>query len=601
MDLVTALDILSTQCSRLRDHFGFAWSEQTAQAIHALRFRLHTQRADGREEARPHSLCLVGVVGGASSGKSTVFNNILGGQRSSLVTIKSHATRGLIMAAHGDHQPQLDRWLYHDRLLMPTLAAEPARSTVDIQGDSSTVTVLYHQDDNLRSIMLVDTPDFTSSAAEREGDVALSMLPWFDRLMVIVDHERWFDRQVLEDLNRAADRFGQKRMAIFNRTQQGELASADRDRLHEQARHLSACRLCVLEYYAGRGFRRFAPQVVQEMLAFLREPPTDRTGALCRYAGSQAAALLVQNQRRSQAVAKLRSVLMDTSDRLVPDSWWECLTALMSPQERDRLDGFSRLLGLSQARDWLERQRRRLETTMARVPWLRLPASTPPVAEQIAPENFSREQSGLDFFESQCERQRRRLNEDVAASEFWEGLRKSAGRTPDWLTSEFTEAFRPRAREAVVQLGRALERWDAKVLHECEGMSPKLVGSVSMVLIGLAAVLVAAPGPVVALTPVVAAEAIKAGLGWIGGAAVFGALGGRSIARLVEIVRERLLASPEFNDVRTSAEGFRQLLEEHGQSAARELEQSARQLTLTPGESLLEALRTLRGQEKAGS
>jgi hypothetical protein len=586
MDFSSALDILSAQSGRLRDPFGFIWSEQTRQTIDALRFR---------ERAGTTAVPLAAVVGGASSGKSTVFNNVLGGRRASLVTIKSHATRGLILSAHRERQPQLDMWLQHERLLFPTLVPQPADRDIDLQGDPLMVTVLYHDEEALRDVVLVDTPDFTSNAAEREGDVTLSMLPWFDRLLVVVDHERWFDRQVVDDLNAAAHRFGQPRAVIFNRTEHGVLGQVDRDRLNEQARHLSADHVCVLDYYSGRGFRRFGPEVVQTLVGFLREPPANRTAALRREAAARARGLLAENERRTKALEKLRQVLTRSADRMAPAGWWECVTALMSPEERDRLDNLSRVLGLSQARDWLDRQRRRIETTMARVPWLRLPSSEPIAAQQIPPELFSREQSGWDFFESQSERQRRRLNEEVAASEFWDELRRTTGQTPKLLGGEFTDTFRPRARETVAALGNALEAWDAKVRRECQSASPQVVGSLSMVLIGVAAILVAVPGPMAALTPVIAAGAIKAGLIKIGAAGLFGAIGGRSVARLVEIVREKLLASPEFNEVHASAERFRQLLEEHGQAAVRELEQSARQLTLAEGEPLLDALRTLSG------
>ncbi|HON67640.1 MAG TPA: 50S ribosome-binding GTPase [Phycisphaerae bacterium] len=595
MNFDTALDILSAQSGRLRGEMGFVWSEQTAQAVHALRFR--TRAGAARRGPLPE---LAAVVGGASSGKSTVFNNLLGGRRASLVTIKSHATRGLILAAHRDQQPQLDTWLLHERLLLPTLVVQPAPGDTDLQGDPLTVTVLYHDEPALRDTVLVDTPDFTSSAAEREGDIALSMLPWFDRLLVVVDHERWFDRQVMDDLGGAAERFGQKRMVIFNRTQQGALGSSDRERLQEQARQLAADRVCVLEYHSGRGFRRFGPEFTREMLTFLDEPRGDRSGSLRREAATRAAAVLVENERRLAALDRLRRVLRHSVTNMSLTSWWECVTALMSPAERDRLDSFSRLLGLSQARDWLDRQRRRIEGTLSRVPWLRLPAASSAPERELPAEPFSREQSGLDFFEAQCERQRRQLNDDAAASEFWDQVRRATGRLPQPLGSDFTESFRGRAREAVGALGRALEAWDAKVAHECQGLSAPVVGSLSMTLVGIAAVLVAVPGPVAALTPVVAAGAIKAGLVKIGAAGVFGALGGRPIARLVEIVREKLLASPEFNDVRMAAERFRQLLEEHGQAAARELEMSAGRLTLAPGEPLLEALRIVRDQENEG-
>jgi hypothetical protein len=592
MGIDEALDILSVEGARLREEFGFAWTEQTRQAVHALRFR---RRASGNGRGP----AVVGIVGGASSGKSTVFNNLLGGRRASLVTIKSHATLGMILAAHRDQRQRLDAWLFQDRTFMPTLAPDPARAGSDLQGNPATATVLYHEEHVLSHLLLVDTPDFTSSAAEREGDITLSMLPWFDRLLVVVDHERWFDRQVIDDLARVADRLNQPRLVIFNRTSQGELSPLDRSRLLEQARHLAANRALVLDYYPGRGFRRFGPAVLKEINAFLTEPLADRTPALRRELAGRGGEVLAINSRRLEMARRLRDVLTRSSGRLAPTGWWECVTSVMAPEERDRLDSFSRLLGLSQMRDWMERQRRRLEETMSRVPWLRLPATPAADARRLPAEPFSRAQSGLDFFESQCERQRRRLNEDAAASDFWNELRWGPGRNPPALDDGFTESFRPRARDIVDRLCRAMEQWDAKVRSECSSLSPHVVGSLSAVLIGIAAILVAVPGPLHALTPLIAAGAIKAGLVKIGAAGVFGAFGGRSVARLVEIVREKLLASPEFNEVHASGEQFRRLLEEHAEAAAGRLENAAGRLTLPPGDPLLAALECL--SEREGS
>jgi hypothetical protein len=591
MDLTEAVDILSAQGGRLRGEFAFVWSEQTQQTVLALRFYQRTAATTGGRPA------IVAVVGGASSGKSTVFNNLLGGRRVSLVTIKSHATRGLILAAHRAQEARLDRWFLHERILLPGLLARPADHQTDLQGEPECALLFQHDETALKDVLLVDTPDFTSNAAQREGDITLAMLPWFDRLIVVADHERWFDRQVAEELGSAARRFGQRRMIVFNRTAQGELGQPDRERLAEQSRQFQADRTCILDYYPGRGFRHFAADMIRELAAFAAEPASDRQAALGREVAARAAAVLAANQRRTGNLDTLRTTLTRSAERLSLASWWECVSAMMSPEERDRLDVFSRVLGFSQMRDWLDRQRKRIEQTMARVSWLGLPSASPQANVPAVPaETFSRERSGMDFFESHCERQVRRLNDDVAGSSFWDDLRRTAGRTPALLDRSFTETFRSQAKTAVEGLSAALEEWDAKVRHECQGVSVNVVGSLGMVMIGIAAILVAVPGPVAALTPVIAAGAIKAGLVKIGVAGVFGAVGGRTVARLVEIVREKLLVCPEFNAVHSAAETLRQLLDEHARAAAGQLEGAARQLTLAQGDPLLAAMESVAGE-----
>lgn len=588
MNADAALDLLVSEGRRLGAEFGFPWNEPTQQAVCALGFlRMRAATKDG--------VSLVGVVGGASSGKSTVFNNLLDGRRVSLVTIRSHATRGLILAVHEAHRDHLDRWLNHDRALLPTLTAECGQLDGDLEGHPEAATVVHHTTAALRDVILVDTPDFTSNIAEREGDITLSLLPWFDRLIVMVDHERWYDRQVVDHLASLADRFGQERLVVFNRTAEHELAEADRRRLDEQARQLSAAAVCILNYHRGRGFRRFSPDTLREVLGFVARPLSQRGPALQKAIAAQAVDVLEVNRGRKQRLERLRQALAGAARRHVPATRWDCITAMMSPEERDRLGHISRVLGLAQMREWLGRQRRWLEGAIPRLPWLR-PRRCNGEADALQgdPEAHSREQCGRDWFTAQCERQVRLLNEEAAGSEFWEDLRRTAGRPAFVLGGEVREALAPRVDAAIAALSEALARWDDKVRNECCGLSPQIVGGLGMTILAVSAILVAVPGPVAALTPVVAAGALKAGLLKVGAAGVFGTVSGRPLARLMEIIRERLLASPEFNQVRDAAEPLRRLVEEHAQTAADRHVQAAREMVLAPDDPLARALEAMK-------
>ena len=78
--------------------------------------RFHDRRAERHAIVR-----LVGVIGGASSGKSTVFNNLIGGRHASRVTVLSHTTKGLVLAVPAPLEGLAVEWLDHERLLMPDL------------------------------------------------------------------------------------------------------------------------------------------------------------------------------------------------------------------------------------------------------------------------------------------------------------------------------------------------------------------------------------------------------------------------------------------------------------------------------------------------
>ena len=44
---------------------------------------------------------------------------------------------------------------------------------------------------------------------------------------MVVDHERWFDRQTVSELRAASVRLAQDRLVLFNRTREGALARED--------------------------------------------------------------------------------------------------------------------------------------------------------------------------------------------------------------------------------------------------------------------------------------------------------------------------------------------------------------------------------------
>src|SRR5512140_1957814 len=97
--LHAALNCLAMRGASLRDALRYDWPRQADEAVAALRWCAPPPGAAGQGTGQ---LSLVGIVGGASSGKSTVFNNLLGGRLASRVTARGHATLGPIAAVHED-------------------------------------------------------------------------------------------------------------------------------------------------------------------------------------------------------------------------------------------------------------------------------------------------------------------------------------------------------------------------------------------------------------------------------------------------------------------------------------------------------------------
>ncbi len=581
-----ALATVTAGGAQLAHELRLGWTEQDHQTACGLRFTLNTSRAGA-------GVSLVAIVGGASSGKSTVFNNLLDGRPISQVTIRSHTTRGPIVAVHEALRERVEMWLDHDRILLPTLRPEAASPGDPLEGTPESAFVVYHTTAGLENAILIDTPDFTSEAARLEGDVTLSLLPWFDRLIVLVDHERWFDRQAVGLLHRESSRFGQERFVLFNRTVEGEMAQADRDRLGTQAGRLAASGFNILDYRRGRGFRQFPPQTLDDVLAFTGGPAPDRAGTLRRELSGSAARVLNANAERAARLAALGPAL-ERAVRDATPSRWECMTALMNGPEREQLELVSRVLRLNEMKDWVSRQTERLEAVLARVPGGGLLVRRRTAEPEAAPsDDVSRGQRGLEWFRARCVQQLARLNEMAALSEFWDEVRRWTELDPEPVTSAATDAFDGRVNDAVRDVDEALERWSAKVQSECQGVSPHVVGAVGTTAIGVLVLLVAVPGPLSVLTVPLAAGAVGGALGKLAAAAGVGVVAGKHLGRLAEVMREKLLGCPELDAVQAAAERYRGLIEEHGRQATEQLVADARRLVLRGDDPLLTALDVL--------
>jgi hypothetical protein len=581
--IVNALNELTQQGRRLRDEWRFDWPESIQQTVHRVRL----------EKAAAELPPFAAVVGGASSGKSTVFNNLLDGHLTSRITARGHATLGPILAIHEDHlsrmQPLLD-----EGLLFPGYRRIPAELDDNVTGDPVALVILHHDIDALRDVLLFDTPDFTSDAALKEGDVALSLLPWFDRLVVVVDHERWFDRQSISKLRAQSTRFDQDRFVLFNRTREGPLAEVDEIALQRQAERLSAHDAAVLQFRRGRGFRLFPPGTLDHTHAFLQMPTRQRTEALLSQAAETANRVLNQNEERTAHLSELRESLRLAAARVIP-SMRDCMISLMTAAERRRLEVVSRVLRICETTDWMRAQQQRVKNALTRMPILGplVSASRGTPHDEFAGA-ADRLAVATSYYEAVLRRQTHEVQRVIRTSAFWNEIRRWTGLEPADHQFEWPAIMREEVRGAVGAFDAALERWTAKVEAECQGISPHLQGAVAIGTIALAIVLIAVPGPVTALTLVSAKGAIGAALGHIATATGAGALFGKQMGRFTGAVREKLLGSPELDAVQAAANGFREHLESTGRQLTDDAVAEASALVLGHGEPLAAALDVLR-------
>lgn len=594
-----ALHCLAEQGARLENQYHFAWTAGLQHAAGALFFKeiLASQRS-APPTAPP---VLVAIVGGASSGKSTLFNNLLDGRQVSRVSIRGHATLGPILAIHEQHRDVADEWLTHAHTLLPMLASRSTELDAETPGAPDRLEVVYHLVDELRDVLLFDTPDFTSEPARREGDLTLAILPWFDRLIVMLDHERWFDRQSLAQLRRRSARMDQDRMAVFNRTKEGELSDSDRSKLEQQAQRLGAARHCVLPFRRGRGFRRLPTSLTKGITAFLSSAAPDRTGALRRWIGDSCNDVLNANEERRHALRALRTALDRVATQTVPGAW-ECMTALMTPTERQHLDPVSRVLGIADLRRWMSRQRTRLADILGRLPGVSILVGFRRDEHQRTDGPTDRATLGREHTRGTFSDQFYALLGVVQGSDFQAELPASASAlsaedvlAPSRRAGNLApETFTRRAADAVAALDKALDVWNARVELECQGLSPRIASAAGAVGIVAAGVLIAVQGPVAVLTLPAGAAALSAALGKLAVAAGAGAVAGKQVGRLARVIQERLHGSAEFEAVKRATESYRGVLSDHAATCADRLMMQAEQLVLQPQEPLCQALEALR-------
>ena len=580
---INSLATLVRHGRRLTGEYHFDWSEASRQS--ANRLRLALLRADLPPMAA--------VVGGASSGKSTVFDNLLGGSEASRITARGHATRGPVLAVHEDRQATV-RELLDKGLLFPGLKPVTVEMDARTEGDPSELAVLFHPLEALSDVLVIDTPDFTSEAARREGDIFLSLLPWFDRLVIVIDRERWFDRQSISKLRMQSARYGQQRMVVFNRTEEGgPLSSGELDVLGRQADRLATDGMMILEFRRGRGLCRFPPGTLDDVRRFLSLPAPDRRPVLRKVVAEAAGHVLNQNEERHAGLVLLHKAIARSLEGMIPNER-ECMLALMTPQEREQISAVFRVFRVRDVRSWLANQTRLFESVLKRLPLLGAFTGNSHAKADKSSDDTDLQAAALKYFENIASRQVSQCRRVARSSGFWNEVRSWTGLEPGDRGFRWNEKLKDDIRRDVEIFGASMEAWNRCVDAECKGIGPNVKGAIGAGVLGLAIVLMAAPGPISVLTFAAAKTAVGAALGKLAVLSGAGAVFGKHAGRLVDIVQEKLLGSPEFDAVRRAAGSFRENFVRHGAHLLEETVAEAKALVLAADDPLLEALERLR-------
>lgn len=279
---------------------GFDWHAGDRQLCAAVRFKRVAPTAGS-----PAPM-VVALLGGASSGKSTLFNSLLGGEISR-ISAHAHETLGPIAAVHADRSDRFRAWL-DDAMIFPGMEPADTQPGVAVAGRPDTVCVHRHEAAALRDVIVVDLPDVTSKTSADEGSLTRTLLPWFDGLIIVVDEERWFDAAVFDDLVAFSRNLGPSCWVVFNRTEQNEeLSLEDQRRLTDHASDRLADDFCVSPFQAGAGYRPVADSVRERVVSWLARPvPRGRLAAMEHHLQRRCSAVLRENVARSEQYNELQ-------------------------------------------------------------------------------------------------------------------------------------------------------------------------------------------------------------------------------------------------------------------------------------------------------
>lgn len=279
----------------LLSEVGFDWTALDRNVCAAAAFK--RRWSDGP--------AMVALLGGASSGKSTLFNSLLG-REVSRISAHAHETRGPVAAVPHRWAERFDVW-HREAAIFPDLEAAVLGADESTAGRVGVLCLHRHQVGDLGDVVVVDLPDVTSKMSADEGSITRTLLPWFDGLIIVADEERWFDAAVFDQTVEFARNLGPRFWVVFNRTEEAaELPAADRRKLADHAETRRAADYCVSPFRPGAGYRPVAAETSSRLLAWITNTDCAGRGTILeRYLQGRCAQIVRANVTRSEQFNRL--------------------------------------------------------------------------------------------------------------------------------------------------------------------------------------------------------------------------------------------------------------------------------------------------------
>jgi energy-coupling factor transporter ATP-binding protein EcfA2 len=193
-NLVPHLEAIETLVLSSERMNSFAFSKDaTADLLNytslvAMRHHLHADRP-----------VMIGFIGCTGTGKSTIFNSLIG-KMISETGWQAHNTCGPVLYAHRDFWNRLlEKETAFVPLLLPRLKREtcfPSQNGVSgSSGSADRLHMVFVDDPGWKNHILIDLPDINTTLAKDEQLIAQTVMPWLDLVIFLVDDETLYHRE----------------------------------------------------------------------------------------------------------------------------------------------------------------------------------------------------------------------------------------------------------------------------------------------------------------------------------------------------------------------------------------------------------------------
>ncbi len=209
-DLPTqALETLILSAERLR-RLSLASSETEPLLDYAMLIALRQRLTEDRPT-------FAGFIGCTGSGKSTLFNSLCG-QSACLTGWKAHNTAGpvlLLSEEFGQRIRELEQTFAP--LFFPRWKREISllTQTTSEAGRAGAVHWIFTTNPAWKKIVLIDLPDINTTRARNDHLLAMTLLPWLDTVIFVVDEETLYHRDY-EGPVALAKTYQQRRICVLN-------------------------------------------------------------------------------------------------------------------------------------------------------------------------------------------------------------------------------------------------------------------------------------------------------------------------------------------------------------------------------------------------